>query len=133
MAVHGLCNLLQHLYAMSNTGKKSVSIMTTVSGRDRKADALKKVLPKEKGRGVKVRIVVIKAKASKNAQVLSKLAQVRYSADLPARFCVVDNKQVTFMVLDDEVAHPNYDFGVWVNADNFAKSFGRIFDIFWSK
>jgi len=47
-------------------------------------------------------------------------------------FCVVDGKQVTFMVLDDSV-HPNYDFGVWVNAEHFAKNFDNMFGILWDK
>jgi hypothetical protein len=36
------------------------------------------------------------------------------------------------MALDDKVAHPNYDFGVWVRTDFFAKSFMNIFDKFWN-
>jgi len=37
------------------------------------------------------------------------------------------------MVLDDADAHPNYDFGVWVNTPSFAKSFENIFNMLWEK
>jgi hypothetical protein len=64
---------------------------------------------------------------------LSSIAQLKHVETAPARFCIVDGKQVTFMVLDDADIHPNYDFGVWVNAPSFAKSFENLFNMIWDK
>ena len=52
---------------------------------------------------------------------------------MPGRFCVIDGKQVLFMIPDDSKVHPNYDFGVWVNAEPFAKGFENVFKLLWEK
>jgi len=130
-AVRGRVNLYNHLASTIKSAEKTVSIMTTELGVARKAEALKSVLQKAKERGVRVRILA----PIKNAQTksLSSTVQLKHVETAPARFCVVDGKQVTFMVLDDADTHPNSDFGVWVNAPNFAKSFENMFNMLWDK
>ena len=38
-----------------------------------------------------------------------------------------------FMILDDDKVHPNYDVGLWLNAEFFAKSLEQMFEVAWSK
>jgi len=128
-AVRGRTNLYNHLASAIKNAEKTVNIMTTKEGITRKAEALKNALQKAKNNGVKIKIIAPKGTASK---ILSQYGKIKSADGLPARFCVVDGKQVTFMVLDDSV-HPNYDFGVWVNAENFAKNFENMFGILWDK
>ncbi len=131
-AIKGRTNLHNHLSAMIKGAQKSVSIMTTDRGMVRKLDALGSVLSKAKERGVRIRIAAPVTKESQAAaKALSAHAQVRHVDDAKARFVVVDGKSVTFMVLDDASAHPNYDFGVWVSTESFAKSFENIFNTLW--
>jgi sugar-specific transcriptional regulator TrmB len=131
-AVKGRGNLYAHISYLIKNAEKSINILTTEQGLIRKADSLKNALNKAKDRGVKVKILAQKSK-KQGTTVLSKVAQIRYVDDIPARFCVIDGKRVTFMVLDDVSTHPNYDFGVWVNAGGFAKSFENIFNMLWGK
>jgi len=130
-AVRGRGNLYNHLASTIKSAEKTVSIMTTEPGLARKTEALKNALQKAKDKGVRIRILA----PTKNAQTkaLSSIAQMKHIDVATARFCVVDGKQVTFMVLDDADIHPNYDFGVWVNAANFAKSFDNLFNLIWEK
>jgi len=129
-AVKGRTNLYNHLAAGIKNAEKTVYLMTSEEGLTRKSDALKNAFQKAKDRGVKIRIMAPKNSKAKN---LNGVAKIRHSDSLPARFCVVDGKQITFMVLDDKHIHPNYDFGVWVNADQFAKNFENIFNQIWDK
>lgn len=132
-AVRGRNNLYNHLANAIKNAQKSVDIVTTEEGMKRKADMLKNALQKAKTRGVKVRIISPLAKTSQPAKALGNTVQLKQASPVPARFCVVDGKQVTFMVLDDAKTHPNYDFGVWVHADQFAKSFENVFNLLWDK
>ena len=125
-AVRGRGNLYSHLSSMFKNADKKITIVTTEHGLARKADSLKNALSKAKDRGVKIKIISTKAKHISKVQNLSKLAQIKYVDSVPARFVVVDGKQVTFMVLDDASTHPNYDFGVWVDYSQFAKAFDNL-------
>jgi len=131
-AVKGRSNLYNHLISLVKGAEKSIAIVTTEQGVLRKLDSLKGALQKAKERGVKIRIAAPITKTNHQAaKSLSSVGQVRNSNKAHARFCVVDTKHVTFMVLDDVSTHPNYDFGIWVSADNFAKSFSNIFQNIW--
>ncbi|MEM4242673.1 MAG: helix-turn-helix domain-containing protein [Candidatus Woesearchaeota archaeon] len=131
-AVKGRSNLHNHLAAMIKGAEKSVSIMTTEQGMLRKLESLGNVLSKAKDRGIKIRIAAPITKANQAAaKALSSYAQVRHVDDAKARFVVVDGKSATMMVLDDASTHPNYDFGVWVNTEFFAKAFENVFNTLW--
>jgi len=132
-AVRGRNNLHNHLVSAIKNAQRTVDIITTDEGIKRKADALKNVLQKAKARGVKIRLISPAAKTSPAAKALGNTVQLKQASSIPARFCVVDGEQVTFMVLDDEKTHPNYDFGIWVHADQFAKSFENVFNLIWDK
>ncbi len=133
-AVKGRTNLYNHLSAMIKGATKSVSIMTTEQGLLRKLESLKGVLGKAKERGIRIRIAAPVTKQSlAAAKALSGVAQVKHVDDALARFCVVDGKSATMMVLDDASIHPNYDFGVWINTEFFSKAFENVFNQLWEQ
>jgi len=125
-AVKGRQNLYNHLASAIKNAEKTVNIMTTEQGLIRKSESLKHAFQKAKEKGVKIRILA----PFKNKNLPN--TQLKNINNIPARFCTVDGKQITFMVLDDATIHPNYDFGVWVNAPNFTKSFENIFEMLWN-
>jgi len=129
-AVRGRGNLYNHLASTIKNAEKNICLMTTEQGLARKSEALKNAFQKAKERGVRIKIL---APLKAQSKALSSIAQMKHIDVPPARFCVVDGKQVTFMVLDDVDIHPNYDFGVWVSAANFAKSFDNMFNMIWEK
>ena len=115
-SLKGRQNLYNHLDMMIRDAEKTVTIVTTAEGLNRKLEALMPVLEKSKKRGIKVRIAApINNNNIKVARELKKVAEVRNMENIRARFTIVDSNQIMFMLLDDEKFHPNYDIGVWIN------------------
>ena len=67
----------------------------------------------------------------KVAKDLKKVAEVKSIQKLKARFVIIDSKQLMFMLLDDEKFHPNYDIGVWINTEFFARALEDLFELAW--
>ena len=105
--------------------------MTTPQGFMRKVEGLKPVFEKLKKKGVKVRIAAQLTKETKNAvQDIQSVAEVKHT-DSKARFCIVDGKELVFMIMDDQEVHPTYDVGIWVNTPFFASALEGMFNIAW--
>lgn len=131
-AIRGRHNIYSHLDLMVRGAEKSVTLMTTAKGLIRKAEALKPVFEKLKKKGVKVRIAAPITKESVQvAKDLSKVAEIRHIDKLGSRFCVVDGKELTFMLMHDDNVHPSYDVGVWVSTPYFANALENMFDLAW--
>jgi sugar-specific transcriptional regulator TrmB len=130
-SLRGRHNLYNHLDLMLKNAEKSVTLMTTSQGLLRKIEGLKPVLEKIKKKGVKIRIAVPITKENKHIlKEIGNIAEVRHT-DAKARFCIIDGKNLTFMVLDDKAVHPTYDVGVWVNTPFFASALENMFDTNW--
>ena len=60
----------------------------------------------------------------------SKFADIRHM-EKDGRLLIVDDKNMTFMLLDDAKVHSSYDSGVWINSPFFTESIRNMFDIMW--
>lgn len=127
-------NVYNNLNTLIKGAEHSVVIMTTASGLKRKAEALKKSLQKAKSRGVDIRVAApITKESEKAAKALEEYAEIRHVDSIKARFAIVDNKQVTFSLMDDENVSPTYDLGIWLNTEFFASALSKMFDNVWNK
>jgi HTH-type transcriptional regulator, sugar sensing transcriptional regulator len=132
-SLRGRHNLYNHLELTIRNAEESVIIMTTTQGLMRKVEGLKPTFEKIKKRGVKIRIAAPITKESLAAvKDISDVAEVR-NTDSKARFCVVDGKEIIFMVIDDSEVHPTYDIGIWVNTPFFANAMLELFDLAWKE
>jgi hypothetical protein len=130
-SLRGRHNLYSHLELTIKNAEKSVTIMTTSQGFLRKVEGLKPVFEKLKRKGVKVRIAAPLTKETRDAvKEITSFAEVRHT-DAKGRFCVVDGKDLVFMILDDKEVHPTYDVGIWVNTPFFASALENMFDLAW--
>jgi sugar-specific transcriptional regulator TrmB len=130
-SIRGRHNLYNHLELAIRNAEKTVTIMTTPQGLLRKIEGLKPTFEKLKKRGVKIRIAAPITKEQRAAvKEIEDLAEVRV-ADAKARFCVVDGKELIFMVMDDQDVHPTYDVGIWVNTPFFAGALENLFESAW--
>lgn len=131
-AIRGRHNLYNHLELMVKNAQKSVTIMTTQKGVLRKLEALGPLFEKLAKKDVKIRIAapITKDTAPAVKEVL-KHADVRHMNSLDARFCIIDGKELLFMVMDDKEVHPTYDVGVWVTTPFFASALENLFNIAW--
>ena len=131
-SLKGRHNLYDHLELTAKNAQNSVTIMTSSEGFLRKMEALKSTFEKLKKKGVKIRIAAPMTNETQSlTKEIEKYAEIRHAKDINARFCVVDGKEITFMILDDKEVHPNYDSGIWVNSPYFAKAMENMFDIAW--
>ncbi len=130
-SLRGRHNLYNHLDLTLRNAENSITLMTTATGLARKAESLRATFEKLKKRGVKIRIAVPQTKESLEASKdLRNFAEIRQS-NTDARFCIVDGKELVFMVLDDKDVHPSYDLGIWVNSPFFAKTMEHLFENAW--
>lgn len=131
-ALKGRYNLYNHLEAMVKSAENEVIIMTTSTGFLRKVEALKGVFEELQERGVSVKIGCPKTdKTESLAKDLKEVADVKFTEDIEARFCIIDGEEVLFMTLHDKDIYPAYDIGVWVNTPFFAKALQQLFEIAW--
>ncbi|MBI4146489.1 TrmB family transcriptional regulator [Candidatus Woesearchaeota archaeon] len=130
-SLRGRHNLYSHLELAIRNAQQSVTLMTTSQGLLRKVEGFKPLFEKLKKRGVKVRIAAPLTKDSKDAiKDLGDVAELRHSEG-KARFCIVDGKELVFMIMDDANVHPTYDVGIWVNTPFFASALENMFNVAW--
>ena len=125
-SLRGRHNLYNHLELTIRNAEESVILMTTSQGFMRKVEGFKPTFEK-----LKKRIAAkIKKEAMSTLKELQGVAEVR-NTDTKARFCIVDGKEIIFMVLDDNEVHPTYDIGIWVNTPFFASALENLFELAW--
>ncbi len=133
-SLKGRQNLYNHLDMMVRDAEKTITIVTTAEGLNRKLEALMFSLEKCKKRGVKIRIAApINGNNIKVAKDFKKIGEIRNLEKINARFVIIDSNQLIFMLLDDEKFHPNYDIGVWINTEFFALALEQLFDLAWNE
>jgi sugar-specific transcriptional regulator TrmB len=133
-SLRGRQNMYNHLDMMVREAEKTITIITTAEGLNRKLEALMPSFEKSKKRGVKIRIAApVNSSNLKIAKELSRVAEVRSVEGFKARFTIIDSEQVMFMLLDDEKVHPNYDVGVWLNTEFFARALEQLFELAWQR
>ncbi|MFT4343442.1 MAG: TrmB family transcriptional regulator [Candidatus Woesearchaeota archaeon] len=130
----GRSSLYAHLDSLFKSAEKSITIVTTAKGLERKADFFRRSFYRARENGVSIRIVAPITKSNQEAaKKLSEYAEIRQATDSLGRFIIVDDSHATFMLLGDEDVHPNYDSGVWVNSQFFAQTLQSLFEISWKK
>jgi sugar-specific transcriptional regulator TrmB len=130
-SLKGRHNLYNHLEMTIRNAEESVSLMTTSQGLMRKVEGLKPTFEKLKKRGVKIRIAApITKECAAAAKEIMGVADVR-NTNSKARFCIIDGKEIIFMIMDDKEVHPTYDVGIWVNTPFFASALDNLYDLAW--
>ena len=130
-SLKGRHNLYNHLELTIRNAEESVTLMTTSQGFIRKSEGFKPLFEKLHKRGVKIRIACpMTAETKKAAEQLKGIAEVR-DAKINSRFCVVDGKEIIFMLMDDSDVHPTYDIGIWINTPFFAAALNDLFELAW--
>ena len=132
-SLRGRHNLYNHLELTIRNAEKSVVIVTTSPGLMRKMDYLQPVLEKLHKRGVSIRVAApLTQESASLVKTVSPFADIRHT-DTKARYCIVDGKEIIFMVMDDTEVHPTYDIGIWANTPFFASAMEGLFDLAWKE
>lgn len=130
-SLKGRKNLYHHIERMIKSAERSVILTTTAAGILRKKDVFRNALRKAKERKVRVRIAApVNGELKQQLEELASLVELRHTST-PARFCVIDGKEVVLMPMDDEITNPASDVGIWVRSKFFASTFEKLFDAAW--
>jgi len=130
-ALRGRSRIYDQLESMLRNAEKSITLVTTAKGLIRKYDILKPILKKAKN--VKVRILTNVNKDNKElVDELRKYAEVKNVDKVNARYCIVDGKELLFMMMEDDKVHESYDTAVWVDTQYFAGALENLFNLTWS-
>ena len=130
-AIRGRNKIYDQMESMIKNAKKSIIIMTTAKGFISKYDMLKSSLKKLKNVNIKIATQVTKEN-KELIDELKKYAQVKNFDKINARFCLIDGKELIFMMMDDDKVHESYDIGVWVDTIYFASALEQMFNLTWS-
>ena len=100
-SLKGRDNLYNHLDMMIREAEKSVTIVTTAEGLNRKMEALMPSFEEAKKRKIKIRIAApIDSNNIEVARELKKVAEVKKLENIKARFMIVDSNQLMLMLLE---------------------------------
>jgi len=134
-SIRGRQNLYNQMDMMMRGAEKSITIVTTRDGLNRKMEAVMPTLEKCRKRGVRIRIAApVDNSNIKVAKEFKKIAEIRdIEGKMKARFVIIDSNQIMFMLLDDEKFHPNYDVGIWINTEFFSQALEQMFEIMWNE
>ncbi|MBI2110593.1 TrmB family transcriptional regulator [Candidatus Woesearchaeota archaeon] len=131
-AIRGRHNVYANLDMMLRNAQKSIILATTSKGVLRKLEAIGSTLEKMSKKNIKIRVAAPVTKETISAiKELQKYAEVRNFSKVDSRFCIVDGKEILFMITDDKEIHPTYDIGVWVNTPFFAQALEHLFNNHW--
>ena len=127
-SIKGRNNIHNHLEHAIKNAKKEVLLVTSSAGLVRKHDALKRAFRKAAGRGVDIKVAAPLTKENEAlVEELREYATVMNVDKVDGRFMVVDQEFVTFMLLEGEKVHPNYDTAVWARTPFFSKTLKDLF------
>ncbi|MBI2658587.1 hypothetical protein HYX05_00605 [Candidatus Woesearchaeota archaeon] len=123
--LRGRTNLYNHIEYIMNKAEKYVLIYTTEKEIKNIVRHFTPLFKKLKNKGTKIKIATqTSSQTKKFVGDMKEFAEVT-NTNNKARFCIVDGKEIVFMVLDDSEIHPVYDVGIWMNT-NLAKDLGRF-------
>ena len=129
-AFRGRNKIYEHLNTMIKNAQKSITLMTTRKGLERKHNSLLAPLKKAAQRGIVIKIAVPNNADKESVNQFSKIAEIRNTKN-DARFCIVDNKELLLVMTEDKKVHKDYDCGIWIDASYFVDYFAKLFDNEW--
>ena len=132
-AFRGRDKVHDHIVSMVKRARKSITLMSSLDGAERKYDLLANHLKKATNNGIEVRIALPKAADKEVIANFSKLAKVKQFKNAGARFCIVDGKEVLVFLTNDEKVHKSYDCAVWLDAPYFVEYFSSLFENEWKQ
>ena len=129
-AFRGRDKAYDHLASMIKRAKKSITIMTSKEGIERKHEMLGNHLKRAAKAGVDVKVSI---PVSVNKELMDELnfAKVRQHKNENARFCIVDGKELMLFLTYDKNIHKSYDCAVWIEAPYFVDYFNTLFEKEW--
>ncbi len=129
-AFRGRDRVNEHLVSMVKNAKKSIVLMLSKDGVERKLDLLSGHLKRAAKSGVEVKLSAPLNSSKEMLDEWAKFAKVKQHKG-SARFCMIDDKEMLFFLTDDLKVHKSYDCAVWVEAPYFVNYFSSLLQNEW--
>ncbi len=130
-AITGRNNIYEHYSSLINSAKKTINLVTSLEGLERKYNKLKDEIKKAHKRGVSVKIIApVNPENKQMIQDLSKYAKIK-NQDIKSRFITCDDKQAMFITNDDKSLHEVYENAIWVTSPFFVNTLNNMFNNAW--
>ena len=114
-SLRGRYNLYNHIEYMMKKAEKYILISTTPKEFMNFVEHFRLLFKQLKKKNVNIKILTqINNQTQKYVGETKQFAETT-NTNNKARFCIVDGKEIMFMVLDDNEVHPTYDVGIWAN------------------
>jgi len=124
-SLKGRKNIYNQIETMLRSAEKTVIISTTKEGFERKFDNFKFLFKKLKDRGVKIKLITPEKVSNKDASLI---LQTKVFPEINSRFVLVDNKELIFMLTEDEVEDKS-DSAIWVTSPYFVNALNSMINI----
>lgn len=121
----------EHLLTMVKNAKKSINLMVSKDGAERKYDLLANLLKKASKSGVEIKVSIPVGTDAEVINNFSNVAKVKQHKENSTRFCSIDNKELLLFLTEDRKVHKSYDCAVWIEAPQFVEYFNALFDNEW--
>lgn len=132
-AFRGREKVHEHLLTLVKNAKKSIVVMTSKMGAERKFDLLAMPLRKASKRGIDVRLSLPLGVKKDLVENFSQVGKVKQFKGDGARFAIVDAEHLLLFLTDDLSVHKSYDCAVWIEAPHFVKYFNELFESEWKR
>ncbi|MBI2657844.1 TrmB family transcriptional regulator [Candidatus Woesearchaeota archaeon] len=113
-SLKGRTNIYNHMENMFKRANTQIIIAAAQKELENIADHFNVLFEQLHRKNIKIKLLTQPgAKAGENMARLAGMAETT-NIGSNARFCIVDGREIIFMVGDGNEVHPAYDFGVWV-------------------
>ena len=123
-SLKGRSNVISRLRELIDSAQKEILICTSIIDFEDKSRVLMPALEKLAKSNIKVKLV-LSGDPEKIKKLNSKISIKSKSTETKARFFVVDNKEILFMVTPETAEE---EMGVWLNSPFFSESLSNIVD-----
>lgn len=128
-SLKGKRNIKAHLKGIISQANKSVILVSDAYSMKNKEKTIKSALDALKKKDIDVKIA-INGNDNEIKSISKELKIDVKSTDLNSRFCVIDGKNVFFMMTKSEDEN---DTGIWINNEFFAGTLSNMFNLSWEK
>lgn len=128
-SLKGRTDIYSQLKDMIENAKSEVILITSLEGLKRKLNLLKQSSEKLKKRNVKLKIG-INGTEEEIKQIVKDSGIDAKPVKVNARFCLVDGKQLLFMIMPHQQETEN-DVGIWINSDYFTTAMKTLTENIW--
>ena len=114
-SIKGRNKIYTHLNTMIKNAEKSIIIITSEEGLDRKNKILGKSIEKANNKGINITTYITSKDPLEKHKKLQDKFNLKYTNKVDSRLCIVDDKEILMMLHSDNSLNEDHDVAIWLN------------------